>query len=97
MTTLFVGPGGGDRDDVDRQLTDLPAPPVAVAPDPEVAEVDLRIERPDLGIGCHTFVAAGHEIPHGLADLPRHPVQPAPETPEDRQPATARRSRRGDP
>ena len=38
-----------------------------------VAEVDLLIEREDLGPGCSTLVAAGDTIPAELVDLPRKP------------------------
>jgi hypothetical protein len=45
--------------------------PAMPGQDPEVAEVDLQIERADLGPGCHTFVAAGSPIPRALIGLPR--------------------------
>jgi hypothetical protein len=43
-----------------------------MAAEPERAEVDLLIERADLGPGC-TLVAAGDVIPPELAALPRRP------------------------
>jgi hypothetical protein len=48
-------------------------PKTAPAGAPETAEVDLLIERPDLGPGAHTLVAAGDPVPPGLAGLPRRP------------------------
>jgi hypothetical protein len=46
-------------------------PKTAPAAEPETAGEDLLIERPDLGPGAHTLVAAGDPIPAGLAGLPR--------------------------
>jgi hypothetical protein len=45
---------------------------------PERAEVDVLIEREDLGPGATTLVAAGDVIPPELADLPRRPREPKP-------------------
>jgi hypothetical protein len=42
-------------------------------PEPERADVDTLIERPDLGPSASTLVAAGDVIPKGLAHLPRRP------------------------
>lgn len=42
-------------------------------PEPQRAADDLLIERPDLGVGCYTLVAAGDPIPAELAELPRTP------------------------
>ncbi|MEU2975983.1 hypothetical protein ABZ678_02940 [Streptomyces hirsutus] len=50
--------------------------------DRERADEDLLIERPDLGPGCHTVVAAGDPIPPALASLPRHARHPAPPPPD---------------
>ncbi len=44
------------------------APP---APELELAGEDLLIERPDLGPGACTLIAAGDPIPAALAGLPR--------------------------
>lgn len=41
------------------------------------AEVDLLIERPDLGDGCYTVVAKGSRIPPHLARLPSTPYRPS--------------------
>jgi hypothetical protein len=41
--------------------------------DPETADVDLLIERADLGPGACTLVAAGDPVPAHLAGLPRRP------------------------
>jgi hypothetical protein len=38
-----------------------------------VAEVDLLVEREDLGPGCATLISAGDTIPAELVDLPRKP------------------------
>lgn len=42
-----------------------------------LAEVDLLIERADLGPGCHTVVVAGQRIPPHLARLPSRPYVPS--------------------
>ncbi len=39
----------------------------------ETASEDLLIERPDLGPGAHTLIAAGDPVPAALAGLPRRP------------------------
>lgn len=41
------------------------------------AEVDLLIERTDLGPGCHTVIAKGSRIPPHLARLPSTPYRPS--------------------
>jgi hypothetical protein len=47
--------------------------------EPVVADVDMLIDRPDLGPNCATLVPAGHVIPPELVGLPRRPRnQPAP-------------------
>jgi hypothetical protein len=48
-------------------------PKTAPAPEPETAAEDLLIERPDLGPGAHTLIAAGDPVPPGLEGLPRRP------------------------
>ncbi len=58
-------------------------------PSADVAEVDLLIERADLGPEVFTFIRAGDPIPAVLAPLPRHPHQ-RPE-PEAAEPKPARR------
>jgi hypothetical protein len=45
---------------------------------PERAEVDVLIERTDLGPGATTLVAKGDPIPPELAALPRRPRDPKP-------------------
>jgi hypothetical protein len=52
----------------------------------ETAKADLLIDRPDLGPGAATLVAAGDEIPPELADRPRRDrgailTEPAPPPP----------------
>jgi hypothetical protein len=42
-----------------------------MAAEPEQAEQDLLIERPDLGPGAATLIIKGEPIPPELADLPR--------------------------
>ncbi|MGH3993741.1 MAG: hypothetical protein ACRDSN_14925 [Pseudonocardiaceae bacterium] len=50
----------------------------STAPDaPQLAEVDLLIERPDLGPGCSTLIVAGDPIPPNLARLPSAPYRPS--------------------
>lgn len=49
-----------------------PVGPVAVAA--ELADVNLLIERADLGPGAYTQVHAGQPIPAGLVGLPRRPA-----------------------
>lgn len=44
---------------------------------PVHAEVDLLIERADLGAGCYTVIAAGSRIPPHLARLPWAPYRPS--------------------
>jgi hypothetical protein len=44
-----------------------------MAAEPERAEVDLLIEREDLGPGCTTLIAKGDPIPPELAALARRP------------------------
>jgi hypothetical protein len=46
-------------------------PKTAPAPVLETASEDLLIERPDLGPGAHTLIAAGDPVPASLAGLPR--------------------------
>lgn len=43
----------------------------------ERADVDLRIERPDLGRGTYTVIRKGEAIPAKLADYPRAPLDAA--------------------
>jgi hypothetical protein len=45
---------------------------------PEVAEVDLVVERKDLGPDSATFIASGDPIPPELAALPRRPARATP-------------------
>lgn len=42
-----------------------------------LATGDTLIDRPDLGEGITTFVAAGFPIPEALVDLPRRPAHPS--------------------
>lgn len=49
------------------------AGPAGKSQQPLVVEVDTLIDRPDLGPGCSTLVAAGDKVPPHLADLPRRP------------------------
>jgi hypothetical protein len=42
-----------------------------MAAEPERAEQDLLIERPDLGPGAATLIVKGEPIPPELAELPR--------------------------
>jgi hypothetical protein len=49
-----------------------------MAAEPERAEVDLLIERADLGPGATTLVVKGDPIPPELAALPRRPREPKP-------------------
>lgn len=44
---------------------------------PQLAEVDLLVERADLGPGCSTVIAAGSRIPAHLARLPSTPYRPS--------------------
>jgi hypothetical protein len=49
-------------------------------PDPgaaDVAEEDLLLERKDLGLESHTFIAKGDPIPAELRELPRRAARPA--------------------
>jgi hypothetical protein len=52
----------------------VPDPPLVKRDEPERAEVDLLIARPDLGPAAHTLVAAGEAIPRGLTGLARRPA-----------------------
>jgi hypothetical protein len=45
------------------------------APDIEVADDDLLVERKDLGPDSATFIAKGDHIPPELASLPRRPAR----------------------
>ncbi len=56
------------------------AGPAGSPPEMERAEVDLLIDRADLGPGSATLIAAGDPIPAELAGLPRRPRTP--EVPE---------------
>lgn len=55
---------------------DMPAPERQVKA-VTVATGDTLIDRPDLGEGITTFVAAGFPIPEALVDLPRRPARPS--------------------
>ncbi len=68
---VVAGPDGEQLADVEH------GPTVEVAP-VEVAEVDVLIERPDLGPGAHTLIVAGQPIPAELARLPRIPREQGP-------------------
>jgi hypothetical protein len=47
-------------------------------PEPELAEVDVLLERTDLGPGAATLIVKGDPIPPELAGLPRRPRAPKP-------------------
>ena len=51
--------------------------PAAAASAPALAEVDLLIERADLGPGCYTAIAQGSRIPPHLVRLPNTPYRPS--------------------
>lgn len=61
------------------------APEPPAEPRNEVADRDLRIERPDLGPNSYTPIRAGEPIPAALADLPRRDDAP-PGKPSRRKP-----------
>lgn len=62
-----------DRDE-DGLRVEHVAPDGPSVPQPETADADLLIDRPDLGDGMQTQVRAGDVIPLGLAHFPRRPV-----------------------
>jgi hypothetical protein len=49
----------------------VPPDPYDEPAEPERVDVDTLIERPDLGEGATTLVAAGDPVPANLAHLPR--------------------------
>ncbi len=53
------------------------AGPTPAAGEAVHAEVDMLIERADLGAGCYTVIAAGSRIPAHLARLPTTPYRPS--------------------
>lgn len=59
----------------------VPAPAPAVKPEPQRADQDVLIDRPELGPGACTLVVAGDGIPAYLADRPRRPARPGPPDP----------------
>lgn len=63
----------------------VPPPAPVTVPDPERAEQDLLIDRPDLAPGAATLIIASHVIPAHLADRPRRPARPEATPPDKRR------------
>lgn len=61
-------------------------PPAAptVRPEPQRAEGDVLIDRPELGPDAATLITAGQVIPAHLAALPRRPARPDDQAPPKR-------------
>lgn len=53
----------------------VPPPAPATVVEPERAEYDVLIERPDLGPGACTLIAVGDVIPSHLTRQPRRPAR----------------------